>query len=55
MSPSPAWIDGTLYPDVDPPERVDDPGAGVEFLARLGAAWDLGVSYRQNHHMESEG
>ena len=43
MSPSPAWLDGTLYPDVDPPERVGDLGARVDLLARLCAAWDFGV------------
>ena len=43
MSRSPAWIDGALYPDVDPPERLEDLADRVDFLARLCAAWDFGV------------
>jgi hypothetical protein len=37
------WIDGTLYPDTDPPQALDNLGARVDFLARLCAAWDFGL------------
>ncbi len=37
------WIDGTLYPDVDPPRTLNSLGDRVDFLARLCAAWDFGV------------
>ncbi|MDW8327291.1 MAG: hypothetical protein RMK99_12045 [Anaerolineales bacterium] len=36
-------IDGTLYPDVEPPETLDSPADRVDFLARLCAAWDFGL------------
>ncbi|WP_423224959.1 hypothetical protein [Candidatus Amarolinea aalborgensis] len=35
-------IDGTLYPDVDPPMALDTLGDQVDFLARLCAA-DFGL------------
>ena len=38
-----AWIDGALYPDVDPPTRLDTLPERVDFLARLCAAWDFGL------------
>ena len=37
------WIDGTLYPDTDPPQALDTLAARVDFLARLCAAWDFGL------------
>ena len=37
------WIDGTLYPDRDPPQALDTLAARVDFLARLCAAWDFGL------------
>jgi hypothetical protein len=37
------WIDGTLYPDVDPPRTLNNLDDRVDFLARLCAAWDFGV------------
>jgi hypothetical protein len=40
---SPAWLDGTLYPDVEPPTTLESVGEQVDFLARLCAAWDFGV------------
>ena len=43
MSRSPAWIDGALYPDVDPPDRLQGLDERVDFLARLCAAWSFGV------------
>ena len=38
----PSWIDGALYPDVEPPEEIETLGERVDFLARLCAAWDFG-------------
>ena len=38
-----AWLDGTLYPDVDPPEEIVELADQVDFLARLCGAWDFGV------------
>ena len=37
------WLDGTLYPDVDPPEEIVELADQVDFLARLCGAWDFGV------------
>ena len=37
------WIDGTLYPDSEPPKALVDNHERVDFLARLCAAWDFGV------------
>jgi hypothetical protein len=37
------WIDGTLYPDRDPPKVLETLSARVDFLARLCAAWDFGL------------
>lgn len=39
----PSWIDGTLYPDTDIPDRVDTVSDQVDFLARLCSSWDYGV------------
>jgi hypothetical protein len=36
------WIDGTLYPDREPPAAIVDLADQVDFLARLCAAWDFG-------------
>ncbi len=36
-------IDGTLYPDVDPPDRLESLGDRIDFLARLCGAWDFGI------------
>lgn len=45
------WIDGTLYPDVDPPETLATLADRVDFLARLCAAWDFGiVPYMESIH-----
>jgi hypothetical protein len=38
-----AWLDGTLYPDVEPPTQLEDMADQVDFLARLCAAWDFGL------------
>lgn len=38
----PSWIDGTLYPDREPPEELQDLAEKVDFLARLCSAWDFG-------------
>jgi hypothetical protein len=37
------WIDGTLYPDCEVPDFLDNLPAKVDFLARLCAAWDFGL------------
>ena len=37
------WIDGALYPDTTPPATLDSLAERVDFLARLCAAWDLGL------------
>jgi hypothetical protein len=36
-------IDGALYPDVEPPDRLNTLAEEIEFLARLCAAWDFGL------------
>lgn len=40
---APAWVDGTLYPDQEPPDDLETLEARVDFLARLCAAWDFGI------------
>ena len=35
-------VDGGLYPDVPPPDALEDEGARIDFIARLCAAWDHG-------------
>ncbi len=37
------WIDGTLYPDTEPPEALETLAERVDFLARLCGAWDFGI------------
>lgn len=37
------WMDGSLYPDTEPPEVLDTLAARVDYLARLCAAWDFGI------------
>ena len=37
------WIDGSLYPDAEPPERLDTLAERIDFIARLCAAWDFGI------------
>jgi hypothetical protein len=39
----PSWIDGALYPDVPPPDRIETLAERVDFLVRLCAAWDFGL------------
>jgi hypothetical protein len=38
-----SWIDGSLYPDEEPPEALKELGERVDFLARLCSAWDFGT------------
>lgn len=38
-----SWIDGSLYPDEQAPDSLDDLASRVDFLARLCASWDFGV------------
>jgi hypothetical protein len=41
--PSPNdWLDGALYPDVEPPAELNSLAERVDFIARLCAAWDFG-------------
>lgn len=35
--------EGSLYPDTEIPERIEDLPARVDFIARLCAAWDFGI------------
>ena len=37
------WIDGALYPDMEPPAALDSLEQRVDFLARLCSAWDFGL------------
>ena len=37
------WINGTLYPDTEPPATLEGLAERVDFLARLCAAWDFGL------------
>lgn len=37
------WLDGALYPDIDPPDELPTLADRVDFLARLCAAWDFGL------------
>lgn len=37
------WLDGSLYPDTDPPEELPDLASRVDFLVRLCGAWDFGI------------
>lgn len=39
----PSWIDGVLYPDVEPPSSLETLAEQVDFVARLCAAWDSGL------------
>jgi hypothetical protein len=39
----PSWIDGALYPDVDPPIEIQTLSERVDFVARLCSAWDFGL------------
>lgn len=41
------WMDGSLYPDTDVPESLDNLADRVDFLARLCSAWDFGVLPRE--------
>jgi len=42
-SPDRDWIDGDLYPDMDPPEELYGLAEQVDFLARLCSTWDFGL------------
>lgn len=42
-TPVEVWLDGALYPDVEPPARLTDLDDQIDFLARLCAAWDFGL------------
>ncbi len=39
-----SWqIDGSLYPDIEPPVALTALADRVDFIARLCAAWDFGI------------
>lgn len=38
-----SWVDGTLYPDRPPPEKIVSLADRIDFLVRLCGAWDFGV------------
>jgi hypothetical protein len=37
------WLDGSLYPDVEPPTDISTLEDRIDFLARLCSAWDFGI------------
>lgn len=37
------WLDRSLYPDVEAPEKQETLSDRVDFIARLCAAWDFGL------------
>lgn len=37
------WIDGSLYPDRDVPDRLENLSDRIDFIARLCSAWDFGL------------
>jgi len=37
------WIDGSLYPDQDVPDRLDSLADRIDFIARVCSAWDFGL------------
>jgi hypothetical protein len=43
MSPIPEFLDGSLYPDMEPPPAPWSLSDCVDYLARLCASWDFGV------------
>jgi hypothetical protein len=48
----PSWIDGSLYPDREAPDAVDDVKDRVDFLVRLCGAWDFGILPRDETIVE---
>lgn len=41
------WLDGALYPDVEPPDELLTMADRIDFLARLCSAWDFGLIPRK--------
>jgi hypothetical protein len=39
----PSWIDGSLYPDVEPPDAITTIEERIDFLSRVCGAWDFGI------------
>ncbi len=37
------WLDGSLYPDMDSPKKLETLSERVDFIARLCAAWDFNL------------
>lgn len=42
------WLDGSLYPDTEPPVNPLGLPEQVDFLARLCSAWDFGILPRMD-------
>lgn len=38
-----SWLDGSLYPDTEQPDSLDNVSQQVDFISRLCAAWDFGL------------
>lgn len=47
------WIDATLSPDVDPLDALVSLAESVDFVARLCAAWDFGLSRTRRRSTKS--
>ena len=43
IAPTPTWLDGALYPDVETPVSLETLDERVDFLARMCGAWDFGL------------
>lgn len=41
------WIDGSLYPDVPVPRRLEGLADKVDFVVRVCGAWDFGLMPRR--------
>jgi len=37
------WLDGSLYPDREPPAQIESLAERIDFIARLCGAWDFGI------------
>lgn len=46
--PNKNWLDGSLYPDREPPEQLETLADRVDFLVCLCSSWDFGLLSRQD-------
>jgi len=44
----PSWLDASLYPDREPPGRLETLADRVDFISRLCGAWDFGILPKQD-------